>query len=98
MWVVHMILESKCSSFEGTASTATDSAAAGEACGTFEVAGLPFIACVGVSRVHARPLKLNVRTVAGDSKVAFLSIVNKAKSPSREYNLPDHDVGALWWL
>ena len=50
MWVVLVILKSERSSLVGTASTTADGAGAGEAGGAFEVARLPFVACVWVSR------------------------------------------------
>ena len=83
MRVVLVILESERSSFIGTAGATTDGTAAGETSGAFQVAGLPFIAGVGVSRVHACPMEFDVGAVADDAKVALLIDVSKEKKVKR---------------
>lgn len=90
MRIVLVILESKCSSSVGAASTTANSTTVGEAVGAFEIAGLPFIACVGVSRVHACPVKLDVGAVADYAKVALLIEISKEQGSESDSILPGH--------
>ena len=70
--VVFMVLNSETGSFESTACSTAASTASLKTVRAFEISGLPFLASVGVSRVHACPVELNSRTVADDAQVAFL--------------------------
>ena len=100
--IIFVILESECSSFVGAASTTANSAADEEAVGAFEVAGLPFLACVGVSRVHACPVKLDVGAVADYAKVALLKEISEERRSRIGFDLTRScrlsSVVAVGWI